>query len=159
MKTPALPPSKPPLDRHRTRHDACQGQDSPARLSIARHCAPCRHTAPKAMRYDCKPPPWSIKGGGGPLATGGQRIANSLAFPPSPTILALCLNQPSETWRLLLSRLACSSPLRGPRCLAIQRNERTPARRTAHDRNQDKPRVLVLLSTSHRETDLSALSS
>jgi hypothetical protein len=92
---------------------------------------------------------------------GGRRIADSLTFPPSPTILALCLNQPLGTWRLLLllSRLACSSPLRQPRHLAIQRHECTPTGRTTHSRNQDKPRVLVLLSIGHRETDLSALTS
>jgi hypothetical protein len=62
------------------------------------------------------------------------------------------------TWRLLLlSRPACSSPLRAPCCHIIQRHERTPAGRTAHGRNQDKPRVIVLFSTGHRETDLSTL--
>jgi hypothetical protein len=91
---------------------------------------------------------------------GGRQIAHSSAFLPSLTILALCLNQTSGTWRLLLlSHLACSPPLRAPRCLAIQRHERTPARRTTHGWNQDKPCVPVLLSTGHRETDLSASTS
>jgi hypothetical protein len=50
-------------------------------------------------------------------------------------------------------------PLRAPRCLAIQRHERTSTGRMAHGRNQDKPRVPLLLSTGHRETDLSASTS
>jgi hypothetical protein len=94
-----------------------------------------------------------------PLAR-GRRIAHSPAFPPSLTILALCLNHTSGTWRLLLlSLLACSPPLRAPWCFAIYRHERTPAGRTAHGRNQDKPHVPVLLSAGHRETDLSASTS
>jgi hypothetical protein len=37
--------------------------------------------------------------------------------------------------------------------------ERPPAGRTTHNRNQDKTRVNVLLSTGHREIDLSARTS
>jgi hypothetical protein len=74
--------------------------------------------------------------------------------------IGIHLNQFSGTWRLLLlSRLACSSPLRAPQGLAIQCQERTPAGCTALGRNQDKPRVPLLLSTGHRETDLSASTS
>jgi hypothetical protein len=50
-------------------------------------------------------------------------------------------------------------PLQALRCNAIQRLERPPAGRTAHGRNQDKTRVNVLLSTGHREIDLSARTS
>jgi hypothetical protein len=75
-------------------------------------------------------------------------------------ILALCLNQTSGTWRPpLFSRHACSPLLQAPRCNAIHRLERTPAGRTTPGRNQDKTRVIVLLSTGHQEIDLSARTS
>jgi hypothetical protein len=87
----------------------------------------------------------------------GRHIATHSHFPPSSTILALILNKPSGTWRLLLlSRFACSSPLRAPRCHAIQRHECTPTGRMAHGRNQDKPRVIVLLAPTI-ERPISAL--
>jgi hypothetical protein len=50
-------------------------------------------------------------------------------------------------------------PLQALQCNAIQRLERTPAGRTAHGRNQDKTRVIVLHSTGHGEIDLSARTS
>jgi hypothetical protein len=74
--------------------------------------------------------------------------------------IGTCLNHLVGTWgSLLLSRLACSPPLRAPLCIAIQRHERKPAGRTTHSQNQDKTRVPLLLSTGHRETDLSASTS
>jgi hypothetical protein len=67
---------------------------------------------------------------------GGGQIAAHLHISAFTTMLALRLNQTSGTWRLLLlSRLACSSPLQALRCNTIQHPERTPAGRTAHNRN------------------------
>jgi hypothetical protein len=138
-KAPALLPSKPPLDRHRSHHDACQGQDSLRWPLNHRHCAPCRRTDnQKPCGTTVNRLSLVYKGRRRPLSRGGgrARIANSFALPPSPTILALCLNQHSGTWRLfLLSYLACSPTLRAPQCQAIQHHERTPAGRTAHSRN------------------------
>jgi hypothetical protein len=116
-----------------TCHDACQRQDLPGRLSIPRHCTLCCRT----QRLE----PCGITVNHLPLAYKRRTRSpsrretidnNSLAFPPSSTILALCLNQPSGTWRLLLSRIACISPLRAPRCLAIQHHKHTPAGRMTH---------------------------
>jgi hypothetical protein len=140
-KTPTLPPSKPPLDGHMTRPDAYQRQDSLGRLLTPRHCTPCCRTQrlePHGMTVNRLPLVYKrMRRSAGRR---GSTDSNSLAFPPSPTILALCLNQPLGTRRLLLlPRLACSSPLRAPRCLAIQHHERTPAGHTTHGRNQDKP--------------------
>jgi hypothetical protein len=42
--TPTPPPSKPPLDGYRARHDARQIQDSPGRPSTPWHYTPCLHT-------------------------------------------------------------------------------------------------------------------
>jgi hypothetical protein len=42
-EAPTLLPSKPLLDKHRTRHDAHQKRDSPGQPSTPRHCASCRH--------------------------------------------------------------------------------------------------------------------
>jgi hypothetical protein len=159
-RAPALLPSKP-LDGHKIRNDACQRQDAPGWLSIPRHCTPCcrtRRLEPCGMTVNRLP--LAYKRRRRSPGRGETTDSNSLAFPPSPTILALCLNQPSGTWRLLLlSYLACSSPIRAPQCLAIQRHECTPAGRTTHGRNQDKPCVIALLSAGHRETDLSTLTS
>jgi hypothetical protein len=58
--TPALLPLKSSLDRHRSHHDTCQGQDSQGRPSNRWHCGPCRHTALKVPRHDCKPPPLGL---------------------------------------------------------------------------------------------------
>jgi hypothetical protein len=150
-RAPVLLPSKPPLDRHRIHHDARQRQDSPRQLSILQQCTPCRrtqHLEPRGMTVNHLPLLYKRRQSPGHR---GTTDSNSLACPPSPTILALILNQPSGTWRfLLLSHIACSSPLRAPRCIAIQRHERTSAGRTAHGRNQDKPRVTVLLSRPSR---------
>jgi hypothetical protein len=59
-RIPARPPSKPPLDKHRSHRDARQGRDSPGRPSNDTYCAPCRHTSPKALRHNCKPPPLGL---------------------------------------------------------------------------------------------------
>jgi hypothetical protein len=48
------------LDRHRSCHDACQGQDSPGRPSNHKHYAPRRCTTPKVQRHHCKPPPLGV---------------------------------------------------------------------------------------------------
>jgi hypothetical protein len=84
--------------RHRTRHDACQRQDSPGQLSIPRHRTPCWHTQHiRTMWHDCKLPPLVYKRRRRSPGRGGRWIANSPAFPPSPTIVALSLNQTSGT--------------------------------------------------------------
>jgi hypothetical protein len=103
--------------------------------------------------------PLAYKRRGGPLAAGEGGAAH-LHFSVFTTILALRLNQTSGTWRLLLLfRHSCSPPLQALWCNVIQRLEHTPAGRTAHGRNQDKIRVIVLLSTGHREIDLIARTS
>jgi hypothetical protein len=77
-------------------------------------------------------------------------VRHTCTFSAFTTILALRLNQTSGTWRLrLLSRHACSPPLQAPRCNATQCLERNPAGRTTRGRNQDKTRVIVLLSAGH----------
>jgi hypothetical protein len=90
---------------------------------------------------------------------GGRRIVHSFTLPPSLTILALASIRSQGPGGFSSSPLACIPPLRAPRCPVIQHRERTPAGRTTHGRNQDKPCVSVLLSTGHRETDLSASAS
>jgi hypothetical protein len=53
--------------------------------------------------------PLAYKGGGGPLAAGGRRMAADLHVSAFTTILVSRLNQTSGTWRPhLLSRHACS---------------------------------------------------
>jgi hypothetical protein len=100
--------------------------------------------------------PGSTKGGGNPLTAGDVTHTTTHSSALTHDI-GTCLNHFAGTWRfLLLSHLTCSPPLRATRCLAIHRHERIPAERTTHSRNQDKPRVPLLLSTGHRETDLNA---
>jgi hypothetical protein len=97
-----------------------------------------------------------------PLAGGGGDEGTKDTIARSSTLtqdIGIHLNQLSGTWRLLLLSRLASSPLRAPQGLAIQRQERTPVGCTALGRNQDKPRVPLLLRTSHRESDLSASTS
>jgi hypothetical protein len=94
------------------------------------------------------------------LPSRGETDSSLTYFSSFTHDIGICLNQSLGIWsHFLLSCLACSLPLRAPRCLAIQRHECTPAGCKAHDRNQDKPRVPVLLSAGHREIDLSASTS
>jgi hypothetical protein len=79
-RAPALLPSKPPLDGYRIRHDTCQRQNVPGRLSIPRHCTPCCRTHRLEPRSVNRLPPSPIKRGGGPLAVGGRRIATHSHF-------------------------------------------------------------------------------
>jgi hypothetical protein len=44
--TPTPPPSKPPLDVYRARHDARQMQDSPGRSSTPQRCTPLKASMP-----------------------------------------------------------------------------------------------------------------
>jgi hypothetical protein len=133
-----------------SRHDACQGQYPPGWPT----------SRPKSCGMTVNHLPLVYKSRRWPLAVGDGRTddtrisARSLA----PTYdIGICLNQFARTWRLLLlSRLACSPPLQAPRCLAIQPHERRLAECTTLDWNPDKPRVTMLLSVGHRETDLSA---
>jgi hypothetical protein len=66
-------------------------------------------------------PPWPIKGGAVPQQQGtGRRIAITRMLSAFTTILALSSINTFGTWRPnLLSRHACSPPLRAPRCNAI----------------------------------------
>jgi hypothetical protein len=89
-RAPVLLPSKPP--RHRSHHDAFQGQDSPGRLSDHRHCAPCRHTTPKACDMTVNRLPLVYKRRRRPSSWERGGIAHSPAFPSSLTLLALCLD-------------------------------------------------------------------
>jgi hypothetical protein len=64
--------------------------------------------------------PWPIKGRAIPQPQGGGRMAITRTLSTFTTILALASINTSGTWRPgLLSRLACSPPLRAPRCNAI----------------------------------------
>jgi hypothetical protein len=79
-------------------------------------------TRRRTVRHACKLlPPWPIKGGAVPQPQGrGQRIAITRTLSAFTTILALASINTSGTWRPgLLSRHACSPPLRAPRCNAI----------------------------------------
>jgi hypothetical protein len=95
-RAPALLPSKLPLDGHRIHHDARQRQDSPGQLSTLRHCAPCcrtYHLEPHVMTVIRLP--LAYKRRRWSPGHEGMTNGNPLAFSLSPTILALCLNQPS----------------------------------------------------------------
>jgi hypothetical protein len=86
------------------------------------------------VRYACKLlPPWPIKGEAVPRPQGGRgRTAITHALSAFTMILTLASINTSGTWRPgLLSRHACSPPLRAPRCKAIQCPEHTAAGRTA----------------------------
>jgi hypothetical protein len=78
-------------------------------------------------------PPWPIKGKAVPQPQGGRgRTAITHALSAFTTIMALASINTSGTWRTgLLSRHACSPPLRAPRCKAIQCPEHIAAGRTA----------------------------
>jgi hypothetical protein len=107
-----------------------QAQDSPRRPNrseirqdgrqlrgTARHAS----TRRRIVRHACKLlPPWPIKGGAVPQPQGGRRRAITRTLSAFTTILALASINTSRTWRPgLLSRHACSPPLRAPRCNAI----------------------------------------
>jgi hypothetical protein len=92
-------------------------QDGRQLHGTARHAS----TRRRIVRHTCKLlPPWPIKGGAVPQPQGGRRIAITRTLSAFTTILALASINTSGTWRLgLLSRHACSPPLRAPRCNAI----------------------------------------
>jgi hypothetical protein len=88
----AQPPSRrTDGDQTRSSHAATlevaprQAQDSPRRPPEARFarttinfmalCAMPSYVVLRAVRHDCKPPPWPIKGGGGPPVARGRQIA------------------------------------------------------------------------------------
>jgi hypothetical protein len=78
------------------------------------------------VRYACKSPsPWPIKGRAIPQPQGTQdntrrRAVITRTLSAFATILALASINTFGTWRPgLLSRHACSPPLRAPRCNAI----------------------------------------
>jgi hypothetical protein len=76
----------------------------------------------RIVRHTCKLlSPWPIKGRAIPQPQGTRRwIAITLTLSAFTTILALASINTSRTWRpSLLSRHACSLPLRAPRCNAI----------------------------------------
>jgi hypothetical protein len=112
------------LDWSAIRQDGCQLHGT------ARHAS----TRRKTVRHACKLlPPWPIKGGSPPAAEDtGRRTAITLMLSTFSTILALASINTLGTWRPdLLPHHACSSPLRAPRCDAIQCPEHTTAGRTA----------------------------
>jgi hypothetical protein len=99
-------------DWSRIRQDGCQLRDT------ARHAS----TRRRIVRHACKLlPPWPIKGEVVPQPQGtGRRTAITLTLPAFTTILALASINTPGTWRpSLLSRHACSPPLRAPQCKAI----------------------------------------
>jgi hypothetical protein len=84
------PPSNPPLDGHRARHDASPkakfartAVDSDALSTMPSHVA-------KTVRHACKlPPPWPIKGGAVPWPQGDDGSKHSHALTAFTMILAL----------------------------------------------------------------------
>jgi hypothetical protein len=105
-----------------------RAQGAPRRLngSVIRqdgrqHHGTVRRTAARIeiVRHACKLlPPWPIKGGTAPRPRGhGTTDSDHLHALRLLAILALASINTSGTWRpRLLSRLACSHPLRAPRC-------------------------------------------
>jgi hypothetical protein len=93
-------------------------QDGRQLCGTARHASTRRRT----VRHACKLlPPWPIKGRAVPQPQGTERrIAITRTLSALTTILTLASINTSGTWRPdLLSRHACSPPLRAPRCNAI----------------------------------------
>jgi hypothetical protein len=93
-------------------------QDGRQLRGTARHASTHR----RIVRHACKLlSPWPIKGRATPQPQGTQRrIAITHTLSAFTTILALASINTSGTWRPgLLSRHACSPPLRAPRCKAI----------------------------------------
>jgi hypothetical protein len=86
-------------------------------------CGTARHTSTRRriVRHACKLlPPWPIKGEAVPQPQGGRQTVITHTLSAFTTILALASINTSGTWRPgLLSRHACSPPLRAPRCEAI----------------------------------------
>jgi hypothetical protein len=78
-------------------------------------------TRRRTVRHACKLlSPWPIKGGAVSQPQDGRRIAITGTLSAFTTILVLASISTSGTWRPdLLSRHACSPPLRAPRCNAI----------------------------------------
>jgi hypothetical protein len=91
-------------------------QDGRQLRGAARHAS----TRRRIVRHACKLlPPWPIKGGAVPQPR-GRRTAITNTLSAFTTILALASINTFGTWRPgLLSRHACSPPLRAPRCKAI----------------------------------------
>jgi hypothetical protein len=133
------PSSRPPGGSRTTNHYAAtleaapvRVQDTPRRLDWSRICqgvrqlrGTARHasTRRKIVWHACKLlPPWPIKERAVPSCRGDGRQRTAITRTPSvfATILALASINTSGTWRpSLLSRHACSPPLRAPRCNAI----------------------------------------
>jgi hypothetical protein len=86
-------------------------------------CDTARHTSThrRIVQYTCKLlSPWPIKGRAIPQLQGGRRTAITRTLSAFTTILALSSINTSGTWRpSLLSRHACSPPLRAPWCNTI----------------------------------------
>jgi hypothetical protein len=91
-------------------------QDGRLLYKTVRHTATCNYNSVARLPAAS---PWPIKGGGSPPAAGRIEGAH-FTLTAFTTILELCLNHTSGTWRsCLLSHLACCSPLQAPRCNAI----------------------------------------
>jgi hypothetical protein len=138
---PSMPPSSRPADGGRpanlctTTLEAALvwAQDSPRRPNRSeirqdghQLCGTARHafTRRRTLWHACKLlSPWHVKGGAVPQPQGegqGRWIAIRGTLSAFTTILALASFSTSRTWRSdLLSRLACSTPLRAPRWNAI----------------------------------------
>jgi hypothetical protein len=123
-------PDNQPLHHHPRSHSCRstghattpqQEQDSPDGRQLrgtARHAS----TRRRIVRHTCKLlSPWPIKGRAIPQLRGRRRgIAITHTLSAFTTILALASINTSRTWRpSLLSRHACSPPLRAPWCNAI----------------------------------------
>jgi hypothetical protein len=142
--TTTPPPSKLLLYEHRTRHDAPTGAGfaRTAVSSMALLAAP-PHIGNSAARMRTAPS-LAYKRRGSPPAAGGRRTAITHALSAFTTILALASINTSGTRRSgLLSRHACSPPLRAPRCKAKQCPEHTAAERTAPAGTRINPVSLV----------------
>jgi hypothetical protein len=134
----STPPSSQPMGGERTASlyattlevAPVWAQDSPRRPNRSKICqdgrqlrGTARHasTRRRIVWHACKLlPPWPITGGAVPEPQGGRRRAITRTLSAFTTILALASINTSGTWRPdLLSRHACSPPLRAPRCNAI----------------------------------------
>jgi hypothetical protein len=92
--TPAQPPSKPPLDRHKSYHDACRDEihwDGHRITGTVRHAATQQLKSHSTIVNRL---PLVYKRRRRPPSCGGRGIAHSLTFPPSLTILALASIRP-----------------------------------------------------------------
>jgi hypothetical protein len=152
--------SKPFLDGYRARHDASPeaGIARTAVYSTALYAIP-RHVD-KTVWHACKlPPPWPIKGEAVPRPQGDDRGHSLARFLPSPRYWHLPQSVPLGPGGSASSPVSLVAPSAST---AVQRNivpRAHPCWTYGSGRNQDKTQCHKLLSTGHRDIDLSASTS